>query len=72
MRKAFAPDGSPITHQDEQVIRRHRILGFDEDGNAVLDELAGSETISDTDSFNAYVDAFGGLWYPEDLTFVDG
>lgn len=71
MRKAYAPDGSLIVGQDEQIIRRFDVLGFDEEGNAVLDELAGSEIINDTDSFNAYVDEFGGLWQPEDLTFVD-
>lgn len=71
MRKAYAPDGSRITHQDEQVIRRYRVVGFDESGEAVLDELEGPSTLSDTDMFNAYVDEFGGLWQPEDLTFVD-
>ena len=71
MRQAYSPDGARIVSQDDQVIRRYEVVGFDEKGNAVLDEISGGEYLDDTDSFDAYVDENGMLWQPVDLTFVD-
>lgn len=71
MRKAFSPTGKEITHQDDRVVRRYEVIGFNDNDEPMVDVLAGGETFGDTSVFDAYVDEDGELWQQEDLTFTE-